>query len=76
MITSWRSFLFRARWLMVVVLSLILVIWIALSYQYRVVTDIMSDGLLEELRADAEFVAALVGNDVQILLLSLSSGCW
>ncbi len=70
MITSWRSFLFRARWLMVVVLSLILVIWIALSYQYRVVTDIMSDGLLEELRADAEFVAALVGNDVQILLLS------
>ena len=63
MAAPWRSLLLGARWLVVAAISLTVVIWASLAYQYEVVTDVVADGLLNEIRAEAELVAALVVDD-------------
>ncbi|MBA3697582.1 MAG: hypothetical protein H0W78_01770 [Planctomycetes bacterium] len=63
MAATWRSLLLGARWLVVAAASLTVVIWASLAYQYEVVTDVVADGLLNEIRAEAELVAALVVDD-------------
>lgn len=63
MAAPWRSLLLGARWLLVASISLTVVIWASLAYQYEVVTDVVADGLLGEIRAEAELVAALVVDD-------------
>ena len=63
MAATWRSLLLGARWLLVAAVSLTVVIWASLAYQYNVVTDVVADGLLNEIRAEAELVAALVVDD-------------
>lgn len=66
MAAPWRSLLLGARWLLVAALSLTVVIWASLAYQYEVVTDVVADGLLQELRAEVELVAALTSDDVDL----------
>src|SRR5688572_17520460 len=69
MAASWRSLLLGARWLLVAAISLTVVIWASLAYQYEVVTDVVADGLLGEIRAEAELVAALVVDDTDFFRL-------
>lgn len=66
MATPWRSLLLGARWLVVAAISLTVVIWASLAYQYDVVTEVVADGLLNEIRAEAELVAALTVDDVDL----------
>lgn len=63
MVASWRALLLGARWLVVAAISLTVVIWASLAYQYEVVTDVVADSLLNEIRAEAELVAALMVDD-------------
>jgi len=63
MVAPWRSLLLGARWLMVAAVSLTVVIWASLSYQYEVVTDVVADSLLGEIRTETEVVTALVAGD-------------
>lgn len=64
MVASWRALLLGARWLVVAAVSLTVVIWASLAYQYEVVTDVVADSLLNEIRAEAELVSALVVDDI------------
>jgi two-component system phosphate regulon sensor histidine kinase PhoR len=69
MVAPWRTLLLGARWLLVAAVSLTVVIWTSLAYQYEVVTDVVADGLLRELRAEVELVAALTSDDADLLRL-------
>lgn len=69
MVASWRALLLGARWLVVAAVSFTVVIWASLAYQYEVVTDVVADGLLNEIRSEAELVAALVIDDTDFLRL-------
>jgi two-component system, OmpR family, phosphate regulon sensor histidine kinase PhoR len=69
MVASWRALLLGARWLMVAAVVLTVVIWSSLAYQYEVVTDVVADGLLNELRAEADLVAGLVEDDAGLASL-------
>ncbi|HEX3132681.1 MAG TPA: hypothetical protein VHX44_03750, partial [Planctomycetota bacterium] len=66
MAAPWRSLLLGARWLVVAAVSLTVVIWASLAYQYEVVTDVVADSLLGEVRAEADLVAALVAGDADL----------
>jgi two-component system, OmpR family, phosphate regulon sensor histidine kinase PhoR len=70
MATPWRSIFLGARWLVLAALSLTVVIWASLAYQYQVVTDVVADGLLHELQAEVELVAALTDNNDDLTRLS------
>ena len=72
MAAPWRSLLLGAKWLVVAAVSLTVVIWASLAYQYDVVTDVVADGLLGEIRAEAELVAALVGDDTTLARLNMA----
>jgi len=69
MVASWRALLLGARWLVVAAVSFTVVIWASLAYQYEVVTDVVADGMLNEIRSEAELVAALVIDDTDFLRL-------
>jgi two-component system, OmpR family, phosphate regulon sensor histidine kinase PhoR len=69
MVASWRALLLGARWLVVAAVSLTVVIWASLAYQYDVVTDVVSDGLLNEVRVEVDLVAALVVEDADLIRL-------
>jgi two-component system phosphate regulon sensor histidine kinase PhoR len=69
MVASWRALLLGARWLLVAVVALTVLIWASLAYQYEVVTDVVADGLLTEIRAEAELVATLIGDDATLARL-------
>lgn len=69
MVAPWRSLLLGARWLVVAAVSLTVVIWASLAYQYEVVTDVVADSLLGEIRAEAELVAALMAGDTDLARL-------
>lgn len=60
MVTSWKTLLLGARWLVLAALALTAVIWIALAWQYAVVTQAVEDGLSAQVRAEADLVAAFV----------------
>jgi two-component system, OmpR family, phosphate regulon sensor histidine kinase PhoR len=68
--STWRALLLGARWLIIASSLLAVVIWLALAYQYRVVTDTISEALLDELRIETEVVAALVIDEVGLQRLS------
>ena len=60
MVTSWRTALLGARWLVLSALALTAVIWSALAWQYSVVTQAVEDGLIAQVRADADLVAGFI----------------
>jgi two-component system phosphate regulon sensor histidine kinase PhoR len=60
MVTSWRTLLLGARWLVLAALALTAVIWIALAWQYAVVSQAVEDGLSAQVRAEAELVAGFI----------------
>ena len=60
MVTSWRTALLGARWLVLSALTLTAVIWIALAWQYSVVTQAVEDGLSAQVRAEADLVAGFI----------------
>jgi two-component system phosphate regulon sensor histidine kinase PhoR len=60
MVTSWRTLLLGARWLVLAALLLIAVIWVALAWQYAVVSQAVEDGLSAQVRAEAELVAGFI----------------
>ncbi len=62
MVSTWQSVIYGARWLLIAAIVLIVIIWLALIYQYRIVTDVVSESLLEEIRAEAEVVAVLIAD--------------
>jgi two-component system, OmpR family, phosphate regulon sensor histidine kinase PhoR len=66
MAAPWRSLLLGARWLLVAAVSFTVVIWASLAYQYEVVTEVVAEGLLNEIRAEAELVAALTVDDTDL----------
>ncbi len=72
MAAPWRALLLGARWLVVAAVSLTVVIWASLAYQFEVVTDVVADSLLNEIRAEAELVAALVADDTDLSRLRRS----
>lgn len=73
MAAPWRSVLLGARWLLVAAAALTVVIWASLAYQYEVVTEVVADGLLNEIRAEAELVAALTVDDTDFSRLKRTS---
>ena len=66
MVGSWRALLLGARWLVVAVVLLTVVIWASLAYQYDVVTEVVADSMLNELSAETELVAALLVDDADL----------
>ena len=73
MVASWRALLLGARWLVVAAVALTVVIWASLAYQYEVVTEVVADGLLNEIRAEAELVATLITDDATLSRLNRSA---
>ena len=66
MVESWRALLLGARWFVVAVISLTVVIWSSLAYQYDVVTDVVADSMLNQIRDETELVAALLIDDTDL----------
>jgi two-component system, OmpR family, phosphate regulon sensor histidine kinase PhoR len=66
MVGSWRALLLGARWLVFAAISLTVIIWASLAYQYDVVTEVVADSMLNEMRSETELVAALLVDDADL----------
>jgi two-component system phosphate regulon sensor histidine kinase PhoR len=62
-VITWRNVILGARWLILAAVVMAGLIWVALAYQYSVVTQAVEAGLSAQLRAEAELAAALVTVD-------------
>jgi two-component system phosphate regulon sensor histidine kinase PhoR len=62
-VSNWRALLLGARWLAVAAVLLTVVIWLALAYQYSVVSSAVTDGLTSQLRSEVDLVAGLLALD-------------
>jgi two-component system, OmpR family, phosphate regulon sensor histidine kinase PhoR len=62
---SWRSLILSARWLVFALVAIILVVWLQLYVQFRQVSHIVSENMLNEIQAEISLVAALVEQRAQ-----------